>query len=85
MTVEFLVTDALANNKTWTPGETPREACIRHENALRAAPDAHWTRAGKPALPMTAKASHYSEGGIVDVTVADSACVGGERWVRREV
>jgi len=69
---KFLVVDAITNDKVWVEAASAREACIKRENELRAAADAHWTRAGKPALPVGAKASQYSDGRSIDVTVADS-------------
>lgn len=73
--LEFLITDLLTQRRTWTRGSNVREAIIRHENALRAAPDRNPLRPAQ-LLPPTARASHYSVGRSYDVHLADSGCFG---------
>ena len=69
----FLITDIRTGTQSWVPGATVREALITHENAWRT-----------QKLPATAKASHYSQGAIVDVSLGESACRGRRENVIRE-
>lgn len=72
---EFLITDLFTQRRTWTRGTTVVDAIIRHENALRAAPDRSPLRPAQ-LLPPTARASHYSVGRFYDVHLGDSGCFG---------
>ena len=85
ITLEFLICDTVTNKKTWVAATTVGEALIKRENELRAAatPKTDWRRAGKPALPAQAKASHHSQGDMLDVSVADVTCIGWKQSVVR--
>ena len=87
MTTEFLICDTVKNEKVWVAASTAREALIKRENELRAeaTPKTDWRRAGKPALPAQAKASHHSQGDMLDVSVADVTCIGWKQSVVRGV
>ena len=73
----YLITDAWTLVSEWIEAPTIREALIRRENELR--PD----RPGRP-LPPTSRASHYSEGDMIDVSLADVFCRGLRAAVIRE-
>ena len=85
MITEFLICDAVTNEKTWVAATSLREALIKRENELRAAATTKtdWRRAGKPALPAQAKASHYSQGDMINASLADVTCIGQRQWVMR--
>jgi hypothetical protein len=85
MITEFLICDAVTNEKTWVAATSLREALIKRENELRAAATTKtdWRRAGKPALPAQTKASHYSQGDTVNASLADVTCIGQRQWVMR--
>jgi len=87
MTTEFLICDTVKNEKVWVAAQTVREALIKRENELRAAASTKTDRrrAGKPALPAKAKASHYSQGDMLDVSLADVSCAGWKQAVVRQV
>jgi len=81
---EYLITDLLTQRRTWTRGTTVVDAIIRHENALREAPDRTFPRPAQ-LLPSTARASHYSVGRSYDVHLGDSGCFGRATDVCRQV
>ena len=85
MITEFLICDAMTNEKTWVAATSLREALIKRENELRAAATTKtdWRRAGKPALPAQTKASHHSHGDTVNASLADVTCIGRRQWVMR--
>lgn len=87
MTTEFLICDTVKNEKVWVAAQTVCQALIKRENELRA--DAtfktDWRRAGKPALPAQAKASHYSQGDMLDVSLAGVTCIGWKQAVVRQL
>jgi hypothetical protein len=87
MTTKFLICDAVKNEKVWVAATTVREALIKRENELRAAATikTDWRRTGKPALPALTKVSHYSQGDMLDVSVADVSCIGQKQHVIREI
>jgi len=84
---EFLICDTVTGDLKWTAGSSVRQALINRENELRltATNASDWRRAGKPLLPHNAKASHYSQGDILDVSLADVTCIGWKQRVIREI
>lgn len=84
--LEFLVCDAVTNQKTWVAATSVREALIKRENELRAAATTKtdWRRAGKPALPAQAKASHHSQGDLINASLAYVTCIGQKQLVMRQ-
>jgi len=87
MTREFLIADTITGAREWTAASTVREALIKRENELRAlaTTKTDWRRAGKPALPAKSKASHHSQGDMLDVSVAYVSCIGWKQHVIREI
>ena len=65
----YLVTNTTNNVTTWIPAISAHAALIIHENRLRA---------GRGLLPLSiqSKASHYSAGQVVDVSIGNSAVRG---------
>jgi hypothetical protein len=84
---EYLICDTVTGDLEWIAGASVRQALISRENELRltATKENDRRRAGKPALPAKAKASHYSQGDVVDVSLADVSCVGQKQHVIREI
>lgn len=83
-TFEYLIRDGATGDKAWVAAGSLREALIKRENELRAAAADQWRR-GKPLLPAKAKVSQYSQGGLIDVSIADVSCVGHLQDVIRQV
>ncbi len=73
---EFYVTNARTGNSEWIAGATPADACRAAENARR-------ELTGEQKIPATARASYYSEGSIIDVSIGDSYIKGRTGNVRR--
>lgn len=71
--MKFLITDAWTNESAWVETPSLREALIKRENELRAAGGGI-----RPSRPVhaKAKASHYSQGNVIDVSLGDVRCVG---------
>jgi hypothetical protein len=84
---EYLICDTVTGDLEWSAGASVRQALISRENELRltATKENDPRRAGKPLLPYNAKASHYSQGHVVDVSLADVSCVGQKQHVIREI
>lgn len=79
----YKITDTLTGETAWIEAPSLRAALIARENELRAEATS-FPRAGKPALPATARPSHYSEGVMVDASIADVSCVGRRENVVRD-
>ena len=65
----YLVTNIINNVSTWIPAISAHVALIIHENRLRA---------GRGLLPLSiqSKASHYSAGDVLDISIGNSAVRG---------
>lgn len=70
---EYLITDIRTLVQTWTPGASPREALIAHENMTR-----------NYKLSASTKASNYSDGDQLDVSLGMSSIRGLRCNVVRE-
>ena len=70
--MEYLVTDCTTLKETWIEAASAREALIKRENLWRLTP-----------LPMTSKASHYSSGVVLDISLGQSAIRGRRENVTR--
>lgn len=70
--MEYLVTDIRDLKTTWISADSPSEALIAHENNWRKTP-----------LAVSAKASDYSLGAVIDVSLGESAIRGRRENVTR--
>ena len=70
--MEYLVTDCTTLNETWIEAASARDALVKHENLWRETP-----------LPETSKASHYSSGAVLDVSLGRSVIHGRRENVTR--
>ena len=70
--MEYLVTDIRTLVETWVAAASLREALIAHENAGRA-----------QKLPASTKASSYSTGAIIDMSIGESVIRGRRENVTR--
>jgi hypothetical protein len=87
MTREFLIRDTVTGDLKWTAALTVREALILRENELRATAikENDWRRAGQKALPANSKASHFSQGDLMNVSLAYVSCIGQKQHIIREI
>lgn len=70
--MEYLVTDIRNLKTTWIAARSPREALIVHENRWRKGP-----------LSESSKASDYSDGAVIDVSLGESSIRGRRENVVR--